>query len=63
MPVETFNPTQLQGKLATVFNSVQANGEAVIDGRSRPKMILMLESEKLALLEKIKQLTDLVKAQ
>ena len=61
MKVETFTPTQLQSKLATVFNSVQSNGEAAIKGRSRPDMVLMLRSEKLALLNKIFQLTEAVK--
>lgn len=63
MKTETFTPTQLQSKLATVFNSVQSNGEVIIKGRSRPDMVLMLRDEKLALLEKINQLTNLIKAQ
>ena len=60
--MQTFNATQLQSKLATVFNSVQSDGEVLISGRSRPTMVLMLESEKETLIEKIKQLTDLVKS-
>jgi len=61
--MQVFNATQLQSKLATVFNSVQADGEAIISGRSRPDMVLMLASEKEALLEKVKQLTALIKKQ
>lgn len=61
--MQTFNATQLQSKLATVFNSVQSDGEVLISGRSRPAMVLMLESEKQALVEKVKQLTDLIKKQ
>ena len=61
--MKTFTPTQLQGKLATVFNAVQQDGAAVVSGRSRPDMVLMLESEHEAMQEKIRQLADLIKAQ
>jgi len=61
--MQTFNATQLQSKLATVFNSVQSDGEVLISGRSRPDMVLMLKTEQDALVEKVKQLTALVKAQ
>ena len=61
MKVETFSSSQLQSKLGTVLNSVQANGEAVIKGRSRPEMVLMMKHEKDALIEKIRQLTEAVK--
>ena len=41
--MKTFKPNDLQKKLGSVFNSVQADGIALIDSRSRPKMILVLE--------------------
>ena len=59
--MESFSVKQLQSKLSTVFNSVQANGEASIVNRSRPDMVLMLISERDAMLEKIRQLTEAVK--
>ena len=61
--MEKFSPNDLQKKLGTVFNSVQSSGEVLISSRSRPKMILMLATEKESLIEKVKQLTALVKAQ
>jgi len=59
--MEKFSVKQLQSKLSTVFNSVQANGEAAIINRSRPDMVLMLSSERDAMLEKISQLTEAIK--
>ena len=59
--MESFSVKQLQSKLSTVFNSVQANGEASIVNRSRPDMVLMLSSERDAMLEKISQLMDATK--
>lgn len=59
--MQRFTPTQLQSKLATVFNSVQQHEAAIISGRSRPDMVLVLMSEFDAMNEKIKQLTSMVK--
>ena len=61
--METFNPKHLQKNLGSVFNSVQANGSAIVDSRSRPDMVLVLKGDFDAMKEKIRQLTDLVKAQ
>ena len=61
--MNTFKPVDLQSKLGTVFNSVQAEGSVIIDSRSRPDMVLMLTSEHDALIEKVRQLTELVKTQ
>ena len=62
MTIKTFTPTVFRSGSSTVFNAVQEDGEVLIRSKSRPCMILMLRSEKESLLEKIRQLTDLVKA-
>lgn len=59
--MQTFKPNDLQKTLGSVFNAVQADGEVLIDSRSRPDMVLMLKDEKDALIEKIRQLTELAK--
>ena len=43
--METFTPTVLRGNSSKVFNSVQSNGSALIESKSRPNMVLILESE------------------
>ena len=43
--MNTFKPVDLQSKLGTVFNSVQADGSVIIDSRSRPDMVLILKDE------------------
>jgi prevent-host-death family protein len=60
--MKTFNPKHLQNKLGDVFNAVQADGEVLIDSRSRPDMILMLSTERESLTEKIRQLTAVIKS-
>jgi hypothetical protein len=64
-----FTPSQLQSKIGTVLNTVQQEGCVLINGRSRPEMVLMMkESHDLIMqtaieqCEKIKQLTALIKA-
>lgn len=59
--MQSFKPNDLQKTLGNVFNAVQADGEVLIDSRSRPDMILMLKYEKDALIEKIRQLTEALK--
>lgn len=65
LPVETkrFTPTQFRANSSTVFNSVQSDGMVVVESKSRPDMVLMLKSDHAEMIEKIKQLTDLIKAQ
>lgn len=60
--MQTFKPNDLQKTLGSVFNAVQADGEVLIDSRSRPDMVLMLKYEKDALIEKIRQLTEALKS-
>lgn len=61
--MKSFCPTDLQKTLGTVFNSVQADGCVLIDSRSRPDMVLIMKDQHDALVEKVRQLTELVKAQ
>ena len=61
--MQTFTPTIFRAGSSVVFNSVQENGIARITSKNRPDMVLMLSSEREAMQEKIRQLTDLVKAQ
>jgi hypothetical protein len=63
MTIKTFTPTVFRSGSSVVFNSVQENGFALIESKSRPDMVLMLTSEHDALIEKVRQLTELVKAQ
>ena len=48
MRVETksFTPSQLQRNSSDVFNLVQAEGMALIESKSRPTMVVMLEGHK-----------------
>lgn len=43
---KSFTPSQLQRNSSDVFNLVQAEGMALIESKSRPNMILMLEAHK-----------------
>lgn len=61
--MKTFKPNDLQKILGTVFNEVQSEGAALISNRSRPDMIMVLESDYSAMKEKNRQLAELVKAQ
>ena len=61
--MKTYSTTDFRKNIATAFNDVQANGFINVAGQSRPKMVLMLESEHQAMQEKINQLTALIKAQ
>jgi len=61
--MKSFTATAFQRKPADIFNAVQADSSVVIESNSRPSMVLMLESERCALIEKVKQLTELIKAQ
>ena len=65
-----FTTSQLQSKIGTVLNTVQQEGVVLIKGRSRPAMVLMTKDGHDVIVqttieqsEKIRQLTDLVKAQ
>jgi hypothetical protein len=60
--MQAFTATAFQRNPADIFNAVQSDGFAIVNNKSRPTMVLMLETEQMALLEKIKQLTDLAKA-
>jgi PHD/YefM family antitoxin component YafN of YafNO toxin-antitoxin module len=59
----TFTTSQLQCKIGMVLNTVQQEGLVVVKGRSRPEMVLTMKDEHDALIEKVRQLTKLVKAQ
>ena len=59
----TFTTSQLQCKIGMVLNTVQQEGFVVVKGRSRPEMVLTMKDEHDALIEKVRQLTELVKAQ
>lgn len=58
--MQTFKPRDLQSNLGSVFNAVQAGGEVIIDSRSRPNMILMLESEKSEMASEISRLVAII---
>ena len=60
--MKSFTATEFQRRPGETFNAVQADGEALISKGNRPAMVIMLQSEKEALIEKIQQLADLVKA-
>ena len=60
--MKSFTATEFQRRPGETFNAVQADGEALISKGNRPAMVIMLQSEKDALIEKIQQLADLVKA-
>ena len=60
--MRSFTPTSFRANSSEVFNAVQADGEVNIESKSRPDMVLMLKYEKDALIEKIRQLTEAVKA-
>lgn len=61
--LKSVTATELKRNTSDLFNSVQSAGVVKITNNSRPDMILMLKSEHDALIEKVKQLTDLIKAQ
>ena len=61
--IKSFTSTAFQRNPGNIFNEVQATGFAGINHKARPAMVLMLASEKDALLEKVKQLTALIKKQ
>lgn len=60
--MQTFTPTEFRANSSNVFNQVQSDGEVLIKSKSRPDMVIMLQYEKDALIEKIRQLTNAVKA-
>ena len=64
IPTKTasFTPTAFRSNSSVVFNAVQSDGLVVIESKSRPDMILTLKSEHDAMIEKIRQLTNLAKA-
>jgi len=69
MNTETFTATFLKHTSAPVFNSVQANGIALIKNKNRPDMVLMLKESHGTIVttaieqqEKIRQLTNMVKS-
>lgn len=57
-----FTSTAFQRNPGNIFNEVQASGFAGINHKARPDMVLMLKTEQNALIEKVRQLTELVKA-
>lgn len=59
--IKSFTSTAFQRNPADVFNAVQSDKIAQIAHKARPKMVVMLESEQLALVEKVRQLTELIK--
>lgn len=61
--MQSFTATTFQRNPADIFNAVQSDGEVQLDSKSRPVMIVMLKSEHQAMIEKIRQLTALIKAQ
>lgn len=63
IPTPHFTPTAFRANSSAVFNAVQSEGLVLIESKSRPDMVLMLGSEYEAMLEKIRQLTELVKSQ
>jgi len=60
--MKVFTPTEFRANSSRVFNHVQSDGEVLLQSKGRPDMCLMLSSEKDALLEKIRQLAEAVKA-
>jgi PHD/YefM family antitoxin component YafN of YafNO toxin-antitoxin module len=64
IPTKTafFTPTEFRSNSSAVFNAVQSDGLVVIESKSRPDMTLMLKSEHDAMIEKIRQLADLLKS-
>lgn len=60
--MKSFTATEFQRRPGETFNAVQADGEALISKGNRPAMVIMLLSEKEALLENIRQLTAAVKS-
>ena len=60
--MKSFTSTAFQRNPGDIFNAVQADGEALIRHKARPCMVVMLRSEKEALLEKVRNLTAAVKA-
>ena len=61
--MNTFKPVDLQSKLGTVFNSVQADGSVIIDSRSRPDMVLILKDEHDCNVVKVDQFYKAIKIQ
>lgn len=61
--MKSFTPTQFRANSSEVFNAVQADGEVLIESKNRPSMVIVMKSQFDAMEEKIRQLTDLVKAQ
>lgn len=59
--MRVFTPTAFRANSSEVFNAVQSDGEVSILSKNRPDMVLMLKYEKDALIEKIRQLTELAK--
>ena len=58
--MKIFTATSFQRNPADIFNATQSNGFSIIHSKSRPNMVLMLESEQNALVEKIRQLTETI---
>ena len=59
--MQIFTATSFQRNPADIFNATQSDGFAIIHNKSRPNMVLMLETEQNALVEKIRQLTEMLK--
>ena len=58
---QEYTPTQLKKNSSDVFNSVQSGSEVLIISKTRPNMVIMLESDVIDLNEKIFQLTKMIK--
>lgn len=64
--LSSYTPTQLKKNSSDVFNDVQRDQLVFIESKTRPEMVITtLEhyEELLANIEKVKQLTALIKAQ